>query len=315
MRHDPVRFRYASEGTGLIVLLALVLFVAAIMQAGVLHDLFRPSVVLRVILPDEGVGGLSRGAAVEILGTKAGEVTRIVIDPKQQMHAEVRLEENMQVYVRRDSQAVIRKRYGVAGDSYLDISRGAGEPLDWTYAVIAASLDRPPTENLGAVVDEMRQKILPIIDDTHRSVQLLASIVGRIEQGEGAVGRLLTDDRLVRDLEATVASAKDSVQATGALIAQLSDGPGSVPDLLRRVDKSLADMQRISRDVARTTAQLPQIARNVDETSASLPMVLLQSRATAAELQQLVVQLRGNWLLGGGPEATATRLPATAVRP
>src|SRR5687768_5517723 len=103
MRQDPVRFRYASEATGLVVL-----------QAGVLHNWFRPSVVLRVILPAEGVGGLARGAAVDILGTRAGEVTRIVIDPTQQMHAEVRLEENMQVYVRRDSRAVIRKRFGVA---------------------------------------------------------------------------------------------------------------------------------------------------------------------------------------------------------
>jgi phospholipid/cholesterol/gamma-HCH transport system substrate-binding protein len=298
MRQDPVRFRYASEATGLVVLLALVLFAAAVIQAGVLHDWFRPSVVLRVILPQEGVGGLARGAAVDILGTRAGEVTRIVIDPTQQMHAEVRLEENMQVYVRRDSQAVIRKRFGVAGDSYLDVSQGTGEPLDWTYAVVTATLDRPPTENLGAMVDEIRQKVLPIIDETHRSVQLLASIMGRLERGEGAVGRALTDDRLVRDLEATVESAKGSVEA--------------IPGLLSRVEKSLADVQKISRDLARAT---PQIAHNVEETTKTLPMLLLQSRATAADLQQLLVQLRGHWALGGQPESTATRLPATAVRP
>ena len=69
MQPEPLRFRYASEATGLVVLLALILFVAAVIQAGVLHDLFRPSVILRVILPKEGVAGLARGAAVEILGT------------------------------------------------------------------------------------------------------------------------------------------------------------------------------------------------------------------------------------------------------
>ncbi len=301
MRQDPIRFRYASEATGLVVLLALVLFAAAVIQAGVLNDLFRPSVTLRVILPEEGVGGLARGAAVDILGTRAGEVTRIVIDPGQQMHAEVRLEEDMQIYVRHDSQAVIRRRFGVAGDSYLDISRGAGEPLDWNYAVITATLDRPPTENLGALVDEMRQKVLPIIDETHRSVQLLASIMGRLERGEGAAGRLLTDDRLVRDLEAMAANANDSIQA--------------IPGLLARVEKSLAEVQRISRDLSRTTPHLPAIARNVEETSKNLPMLLLQSRATAAELQQLMVQLRSHWLFGRDAENTATRLPATAVRP
>jgi phospholipid/cholesterol/gamma-HCH transport system substrate-binding protein len=284
MRRDLIRFRYASEATGLVVLLALVLFTATVIQAGVLRDWFRPSVVLRVILPEAGVGGLSRGAAVDILGTRAGEVTSIVIDPGQQMHAEVRLEEDMRVYVRRDSQAVIRKRFGVAGDSYLDISRGNGEPLDWTYAVITASLDRPPTENLGAMVDEVKQKVLPIIDETHRAVQLLASTMERLERGEGTVGRLLADDRLIRDLETTAANA----------------------------EKSLAAVQTITRDLAKAT---PQIARNVEETSENLPMVVRQARATTAELQQLVVQLRGHWLLGRDPEGTATRLPSTVVRP
>lgn len=298
MRRDIIRFRYASEATGLVVLLALVLFTATVIQAGVLRDWFRPSVVLRVILPEAGVGGLSRGAAVDVLGTRAGEVTSIVIDPEQQMHAEVRLEEDMRVYVRRDSQAVIRKRFGVAGDSYLDISRGNGEPLDWAYAVIAASLDRPPTENLGAMVDEVKQKVLPIIDETHRAVQLLASTMERLERGEGTVGRLLADDRLIRDLETTAANATASTEA--------------VPDILRRVERSLAQVQTITRDLAKAT---PQIARNVEETSENLPMVVRQARATTAELQQLVVQLRGHWLLGRDPEGTATRLPSTAVRP
>jgi hypothetical protein len=71
-------------------------------------------------------------------------------------------------------------------------------------------------------------------------------------------------------------------------------------------------VQKISRDLSRAT---PEIARNVEETSKTVPMLLLQSRATAADLQQLLIQLRGHRLLGGQPDSTATRLPATAVRP
>lgn len=301
MARDTIRFRYASEATGFIVLLALALFAAAVIQAGVLHNLLRPSVSLRIILPEQGVGGLGPGAAVEVLGTKAGEVTRIVTDPAQQMHAQVRLDEGMQAYVRRDSQAVIRRRFGVAGESYLDISRGAGEPLDWEYAVLTATLDRPPTENLGAIVDEFRQKLLPIIDDMHRSVQVLATVMERLERGEGTVGRLLADDRLVRDIEATAAQAKDTVQATGAIMA--------------RVEKSIVDVQSISRNLIRTTRQLPGIASSIQETSKSLPPLLLQTQATTTELQQLVIQLRHHWLFRNAGGNTTNRLPTTEVRP
>ncbi len=128
----------------------------------------------------------------------------------------------------------------------------------------------------------MKQKVLPIIDETQRSVRLVASIMERLERGEGALGRVLTNDQIVRDLEATMASAKESVDA--------------IPALLRRVDKSLAEVQSISRDLARTTPQMPQIARNVEEASKNLPQLMLQTRATTAELQQLVIQLRSHWL-------------------
>jgi phospholipid/cholesterol/gamma-HCH transport system substrate-binding protein len=148
------------------------------------------------------------------------------------------------------------------------------------------------------MVDEVKQKVLPIIDETHRAVQLLASTMERLERGEGTVGGLLADDRLIRDLETTAANAKASTEA--------------VPDILRRVEKSLAAVQTITRDLAKA---MPQIARNVEETSENLPMVVRQARATTAELQQLVVQLRGHWLLGRDPEGTATRLPSTVVRP
>ena len=35
---------------------------------------------------------------------------------------------------RRDSKALIRRRYGVAGAAFVDISRGTGSELDWSDA-------------------------------------------------------------------------------------------------------------------------------------------------------------------------------------
>jgi phospholipid/cholesterol/gamma-HCH transport system substrate-binding protein len=132
-------------------------------------------------------------------------------------------------------------------------------------------------------------------------VQLLAATMDRLQRGEGTVGRLLADDRLVRELEATAANARTSAEA--------------VPQILARVEKAVAEVEKMTRDLARATPEMPKIARNVEETSDKLPMLLLQARSATAELQQLVVQLRGHWLLGGSPDGMATHLPPTAVRP
>lgn len=330
-------FRYVNEVVGGLVLLALLMLIGSILQAGVLREWFNPPLSLRVLLPPDGVSGLSAGAEVEILGTRAGEVRRIVIDPNQQMHAQVALDPNMRTFVRRDSQAFIRKRFGVAGAAYLEVTRGEKEGLDWGFAVISAVTERAPTESVGQMIDEVRTKVFPIIEDTHRAIRTVASIVEkindpggdiqamvrdvreltrRVEQGEGAVGRLLNNDTLVRELEVTVQETNERLRQARTLLADLE----ATTRLLRtRADRTLTNVQAITGDLAKTTPQLPAIAKNVEATTANLPQLLIQTQQTTLELEKLLSQLRGHWLLGGGGGSggapDATRQPAREVQP
>ncbi|MBO0711772.1 MAG: MCE family protein, partial [Acetobacteraceae bacterium] len=130
--------RHADEWVGLLVVIAVALFFGVVLQAGVLRDWFRPVSHLRMVLPEAGLAGLAVGADVEVLGTQAGVVRRIVINPNQQMYAEADIDEQARSFIRRDSQATIRRRYGIAGAAYVDISRGTAAELDWNYAVIQA---------------------------------------------------------------------------------------------------------------------------------------------------------------------------------
>ena len=178
-----IRLRHADEWVGLVVIVALIIFLGTILQAGVLRDWFRPVSTLRVVLPEAGVAGLSEGADVQILGTRAGTVRRVVINPNQQMYAEAEIDDQARAFIRRDSQAVIRKSFGVAGAAFLDISRGTGAALDWRYAVIQATTERDPTESIGAIIDQVREKVFPILDDAGRMMSGLAALVatGRYE--------------------------------------------------------------------------------------------------------------------------------------
>ena len=128
-----------DEVVGAVVLACIGVFVAVLINAGLMKDWFQPSFTLRILLPDEGVSGLAPGAEVQVLGTRAGEVRRIVIDPNQRMHAVARVEDQMRPFIRRDSVVAIRRQFGVAGAAFIDIQRGVGPELDWSYAVIAAT--------------------------------------------------------------------------------------------------------------------------------------------------------------------------------
>ncbi|MGW8186456.1 MAG: MlaD family protein [Desulfobacterales bacterium] len=340
------KFRYTNETVGLFVLITLLIFVAGLIYSGQVRKWFNPGETLKVVLPDEGLFGLTEGSTVEILGTKAGEVRDIVISPDQKIHANVRIDSDMAVFVRSDSKATIRKTFGIAGDSYLEITRGRGEPLDWEFAVITVKADRSTSDTLAELIDELRAKIFPIVEDAHKAIlmltavasdlqdpdkgvqQLLAnlnSIADKIDSGEGAIGRLLTNDKLVRDLEALVARMNplfDDLEKTIQNVSQFSQefnaDTGDIPEIIRNLKKTLGSIDTVMKDLSQATPQLPQIAKNVGDTTDAVPLLVLQAQQVMVELERLIKQLQSSWLLGGGsdqPSQTATRISPLEVNP
>jgi phospholipid/cholesterol/gamma-HCH transport system substrate-binding protein len=321
-----------DELVGAVVLACVGVFVAVLINAGLLKDWFQPSFTLRILLPDEGVSGLAPGAEVQVLGTRAGEIRRIVIDPSQRMHAVARVEDQMRPFIRRDSQVSIRRQFGVAGAAYIDISRGSGPELDWSYAVITAQSERAATDTLGQMIDEVRAKVLPILDDVQKAVtaitavaqragdpagpleQTLSSAAGiarRVESGEGVVGRLVANDKMAADLETTLVSVRE----LASQLERTSKDP-RIGQIVQKTDSVLASLQTTTRNLAATT---PQITRNVTDTTDALPTTLLQAQLAARELELLLGQLRHHWLFGGSSSnatpAPARRAPAIEVRP
>ncbi|HWT99524.1 MAG TPA: MlaD family protein [Terriglobales bacterium] len=325
-----MKLRHTDEWIGLLVIAAIAVLIVAIMQAGLLRDWFKPVSSLRLILPESGVAGLEVGASVEVLGTRAGTIRKIVIDPSQQMYALADIDEQAKPFIRRDSTAVIRRQFGLAGAAFVDISRGSQTEMDWTYAVLNATAERAPTDSISALIDEVRSKVFPILDNVGQATKSLADVMDRVNKGEGNIGHLLKDETLSQQIEATVTSAHQSVEGLNEILGQLqltakqvngiTQGVGKdVPALLKKTDDALVNLQNVMKDLSQATTRLPAITRNVEGSTANLPTLLTQTQLTAQQLEELLTQLRGLWLLGGGnnppPPVDTQRLPPSAVQP
>ena len=313
--------RNTDEWIGLLVLLSIGLFFAAVLHAGLLSDWFRPTDILRVMLPESGSQGLSSGADVQVLGTRVGTVRRVVVDPSQRMYAEAELDQQATAFIRRDSHAVVKKQFGVAGAAFLDISRGTGPPLDWKFAVIDAVTERDPTENIGAMIDQVKQKVFPILDDAARTMRALADTAQGISEGHGDIGRLLKDEDLAKQLTQMLGNLKTATEQLNGTLADVksvtatASGPDGVPLLLRRADASLASVQKATHDLASATPKLPAITRDAATSTANLPALLTQSQQSMAELEKTLDQLRHTWPLSGSAAPEQRRLSPTQVTP
>lgn len=312
---DPprlLRLRHTDEWVGALVILALALFFGAIFEAGVLRRWLRPELQLRVVLPQAGFGGLAAGADIDVLGTHGGSVREIMLNPNGELYALATIERQAEAFIKRDSTATIRLRYGVAGAAYVDIGRGTegGMPMNWRYAVLTATVAPNPADTITETLEKVRADLLPTLEHAQHAMAALDDIVGGIKAGQGSAGRLLSDDGLVRQ-------AEDMVAALRAEVAQLGPILALVPGLLNQSRGVLANAQSISRDVARATPQLPALTRGAADSASGLPALLTQAQATTAELGRLLGQLRGSWVLGGdgAPKPNTRRLPPREIRP
>src|ERR1700761_94871 len=269
MKRSTLGVYQFNQAVGAMVLVCVALFIGALVNAGLMKEWFQTSLTLRIVLPEEGTSGLSQGSEGQILGTRAGEVRRIVIDPGQRMHAEARVDTQMKAFIRRDSQVAIRRQFGIAGNAYVDISRGRGPELDWGYAVLTAGTDRAPTDSIGQIIDEVHSRIVPILDELQKvaanintavgpsgplpkTLESTAAMAQRVERGEGSVGKLLVDEKMAADFAATLAAAQEAVAHANGMVAELEKNAKDtrIASILQRTDAMLASLQVVTRNLA-----------------------------------------------------------------
>lgn len=60
-------------------------------------------------------------------------------------------------------------------------------------------------------VDKIIAKLTGIADNAGTLIQNLAAITGKVNSGKGSLGRLLNNDKMANDLDATVKQAKNTM--------------------------------------------------------------------------------------------------------
>ena len=126
----PFKFRYVNEIVGSFVLLVVATLIVGIILIGHAQDWFEPQYEIRLDFPEEGSLGLQRGSEVQVLGATVGRVGKIRVGEDGAMHTTLKIKGDFIRFIRTDSRAVVKKKFGVAGDAFVDITQGRAEKFD-----------------------------------------------------------------------------------------------------------------------------------------------------------------------------------------
>jgi phospholipid/cholesterol/gamma-HCH transport system substrate-binding protein len=197
------------------------------------------------------------------------------------MEAEVKIRRDFFRFVRADSSAVVKMKFGVAGDSYFEITRGEGQPLPEKNASIVCKEQYQSA--LEAAVEEIRDQTLAVLKKTstgldawtmlgtnlNNTQERLDQLVADVQAGKGTVGNLLTDPAIADQLKT----------------------------LLVQANRSVDELQVTLNNLQQASTNLPAISDVVGKEAKDLPGLVLQTQVSMREVERLVEAMQKTWLL------------------
>lgn len=292
---ERFKFRRVNELTGSFVLLVIASLIAGVIWTGRSQRWFKSNVTFRIVLPEAGAAGIRTGSEVYFLGTLVGSVSDVLVAPTGRMEAEASIRRDFFRFVRADSSAVVKKKFGVAGDSFFEITRGQGKTLPEEHASIICN--EQFQSGLESAIEEIRVETLAVLKktsvglekwsqlgdgliETRKRIDLLTShfekIAVGLEAGQGTVGKLLKETNVADDADAFLADARLAVAEWRAMTTNLNVAAQSVQS---------------------GAARLPEITDTVANEAKFLPGLIQQSQSSMREMERLIVAMEHHWLI------------------
>ena len=213
------------------------------------------------------LSGVRKGAKVRVSGMEAGEVleTQVPNRADGRFRLKLRIQQNLHAFVRADSVATI-KTMGLAGNSFLDIQKGT--PRAPESASGSAIPSREPFE-----IADLMQQGSDLLKTAQASINDLRVRADATLQSVNSAARH-TDQTIIAlrpDLQAILASARNTSADLNAIVAQVGQGQGTIGKLLK--DQKLA-------------GSVDQIVDNARQSSLNLNRSSARMNDMMAELQQ-----------------------------
>ena len=226
---------------GIFIFLGTVLLVVAIFLIGGKDSLFTDNIHIKTYF--DNVEGLRTGAAVRLNGLTVGSVSNVQLMNMNQYKVEVtmRIKRDIQQFVRLDSEAAIETE-GIIGSKIVVITPGSkiNNVIEDGGVIMSQA-----TVNMTQIIAET-QDIMRYMKDLTRDFAL---VLGKVNKGEGTIGKLVNDDQLYLETVNIVRSADTSLNTMVDRLEKMSGfiiGLGSsVEGIVGNVDSAAMDLRNL----------------------------------------------------------------------
>lgn len=284
---------------GALGLMLLVLLMIAIRQ-----DYFSRSTSIYFIASN--AQGLSNGMAVKFVGFKVGSVQEVRMEPNATVRVRLALNDEYLHLIGQDAKARLTKE-ALVGESVVEIIPGSPQVLQVTQGSV---LEFERGQDAGTVMENLASQLQPILSDIRQFTAAInkpdgdiQQIVRNLNQTTGAMREVT--NQLVRLGE----SGNQKLEGTFLKLDQVLDKANSslgaldksIPQMVERVDTTLANVQEATEIIRRTTR----------DSATEIPPLVQGANTLVQDGQEVLNGLQQAWPLNQMlPKAEEHMLPA-----
>ncbi|MEP6617089.1 MAG: MlaD family protein [Ginsengibacter sp.] len=185
---------------GIFITLGLAIFIVAVLTLGTQHKTFEKAISINAIF--DNVNGLQKGNNIWYSGVKVGTIKKVVLTGNSMVEVTMSIEEHSSKFIRKDARAKISSD-GLIGNKIIVIYGGT-ETVPPIQPGDTLGIEKLlNTEELMKTLSKNNDNLLEITNG-------FKIVSQRMADGKGTIGRLLTDETMVNDMNATMATLRRS---------------------------------------------------------------------------------------------------------
>ncbi len=286
---------------GLFVLVGLLIFIGGVFTIGGMRKSFVSKIEAKSVFDD--VNGLKTGNNIWFSGVKVGTVKDIHFFGNSQVEVILNIEEKSQQYIRKDAVVKISSD-GLIGNKIVVIEGGTTKAAPIEDGDVLRVKKEDSQQDIMNTLQANNKNILAITED-------FKDISGKIRKGEGSVGKLLADEELYKNLEATMGSLQRAANQAQTMTTTLNayaaklNKPGGLANDVVTDTLIMANVRRTVSELNETAATARAMVAGLKQTTQELSSdltnnknntvgLLLRDEKTASDIKSTIQNLESS---------------------
>lgn len=298
---------------GIFTITGLIIFVVTLYYLGSRSNLFGSQI--RISADFTNASGIQEGSNVRLAGVKVGTVHEVKINSDSSVTIGMMLDNNSAQFVKKDAKVTIGTE-GLMGNKIINISEGT---------VGAGAVEEGDVLKAGNEADlaNIMQSVLTNSRNLQDITNNLVTVTDKLMKGEGAIGKLLFDTAVEKQMHNVILSLEKSGSNAVALTARLQDivagmenGKGMAgrlltdPETAGQFDTMMDSLKRVTEEAGYIARQLSDFSDMLNNEKGAINRLLTDTvmadnleatianvKERSAELEETIQIVNSSWIL------------------